>query len=133
VTTYGDIRTGLAANLASLSLRTYGYVPDQPSPPCAIIQPVRTEFDTTFGRAADTITFDVMVLVQRTDERSGQDLLDSYCDKNGTYSVKRALESDVTLGGRVQTMQVTEITSYGAIDSNDTTYLQATFAVNVIV
>jgi hypothetical protein len=133
VSRFSDIRTGLAEALSTItSLRTYDTLPDNPAPPCALIAPRSVTFDSVFVRGADSFTFDVMILVRRASERSGQDELDAYCDSTGAQSVKTAIEADPTLGGRIDSLQVTGITTIGAVDIGESTYLQAVIAVDII-
>ena len=130
---FADIRQGLAGALSTIpNLRTYDYLPDNPAAPCALVAPRTVTFDSVFVRGADSFTFDVMILVRRASERSGQDELDGYCDSTGAQSVKTAIEADPTLGGRIDSCQVTTISNIGAVDIGETTYLQATFVVDII-
>ena len=49
--TISELRTALATNLATIpGLRTSAYVPDDPNPPIAIIEPSAIDFDTTFTK-----------------------------------------------------------------------------------
>ena len=131
-TTISAIRTALATNLATISgLRTSSYVPDDPNPPVAIIEPSSIEYDTTFGRGLDTMSYSVNVLVGRVSDRTAQASLDAYCSSQGTSSVKTAIESDRTLGGIVSDCRVVRLSSYGQVTVGDTIYLAAEFAVQV--
>lgn len=128
-----ELRTGIATNLATISgLRTSAFVPDNPTPPIAVVVPQRIEYDAAMNRGMDTYTFDVLVIAQRMSERNAQSLLDGYCNPTGSSSVKTALESDTTLGGKAFDLRVTEMSNYQALTIGDTQYLAATFSVNVI-
>jgi hypothetical protein len=130
--TITEIRNALATNLGTISgLRTSALVPDNPNPPMAIIEPQSIQFDTSMGRGLDTLNFMVSVIVGRVSERSGQNSLDSYCASSGSHSVKSAIESDRTLGGKANDCRVTGLSSYGQVTIGDTTYLAADFAVTV--
>ena len=130
--TISQLRTALATNLATIpGLRTSAYVPDDPNPPIAIIEPSGIDFDTTFGRGLDSLTFSINVLVGRVSDRTAQASLDSYCSSQGSYSVKTAVESDRTLGGYASDCRVTRLSSYGQVTVGDTIYLAAEFAVQV--
>ena len=127
------LRQGLATNLATISgLRTSAFVPDNPTPPIAIVIPRGVTFDTTFHRGADEYRFDIFVIAQRAAERSAQATLDSFCNPSGSSSVKAAVESDPTLSGAAFDTRVTEMTSYGPVAIGETQYLSATFSVSVI-
>jgi hypothetical protein len=130
--TVTQIRDGLAANLATISgLRTSATVPDNPNPPIAIVEPTSVNYDTTFGRGLDEYLFKITIIAGRADERSGQNKLDGYCNPSGSLSVKTAVESDKTLGGVVQNLRVSGLSTYGSITIAETPYLAAEFAVTV--
>jgi hypothetical protein len=130
--TVSQIRDGLAANLATISgLRTSATVPDNPNPPIAIVEPTSVNYDTTFGRGLDEYLFKITIIAGRADERSGQNKLDGYCNPSGSLSVKTAVESDKTLGGVVQNLRVSGLSTYGSITIAETPYLAAEFAVTV--
>jgi hypothetical protein len=102
------VRDGLKANLQEIEgLRVYDLVPDVIVPPCAIIGQLDLVFDLNNARGLDSASVDVMVIVQRFSERTGQDKLDKYLSGSGDYSIKAAIESDRTLGGEVDTLRVT--------------------------
>lgn len=131
--TIQTIRQGIATNLATISgLRTSAFVPDNPTPPIAIVVPERVDFDTAMHRGLDTYSFKVLVIAQRASERSAQNTLDAFCDPTGATSVKAAIESDRTLGGACNDARVTDLTDYGPLTVGETQYLAATFTVTVI-
>ena len=125
-----DLRTGLATNLATISgLRTAALMPDNPNPPIAIVVPSTVSFDDTFQRGMQTYSFTVLVVVGRADERTAQNKLDAYCASTGSSSIKLAVESDKTLGGKAFDVRVTELRNYGQIVIGEVTYLSAEFTV----
>lgn len=130
--TLTEIRDGLATNLATITgLRTSATVPDNINPPIAIVEPMSISFDTTFNRGLDEYSFKITVIAGRADERSGQNKIDGYCSPTGSGSVKTVVESDKTLGGKVQNLRVTGLSTYGSITIADVPYLAAEFAVTV--
>jgi hypothetical protein len=125
-----ELRTGLANNLATISgLRTTPTIPDNPSPPIAVILPQGVEYDNTFGRGMNTYTFAVTVIVGRVSERSGQNALDAYVSSTGSSSIKLAIESDKTLNGKAFDLRVTDSRNYGELTVGEVTYLSAEFTV----
>ena len=125
-----ELRTGLANNLATISgLRTTPTIPDNPSPPIAVILPQGVEYDNTFGRGMNTYTFAVTVIVGRVSERSGQNSLDAYVSSTGSSSIKLAIESDKTLNGKAFDLRVTDSRNYGELTVGEVTYLSAEFTV----
>jgi hypothetical protein len=130
--TISEIRSGIATNLATISgLRTGATLPETPNPPIAVVEPVSINFDTTMGRGLDELSFKVTLIVGRADGRSAQNSLDAYCSSSGSTSVKSAIESDRTLGGKANDLRVTALSTYGSVTIADTTYLAAEFAVTV--
>jgi len=127
------LRAGLATRLATISgLRASATIPDNPSPPIAVVMPGRITYDTAFGRGSDEYTFDVMLIVGRVADRASQNNLDAYCASSGSASIKAAIESDRYLGGSALDTRVTEMRDQGPLAIGDVTYLTATFAVTVI-
>jgi len=125
-----ELRTGIATNLATISgLRTTAVMPDNPNPPIAIIQPDSINFDNTFQRGMQTYTFTVIVLVGRVAERSAQNAIDAFCSSTGASSIKRAIESDKTLGGKAFDLRVTDMRAYASIAVGEVNYLAAEFIV----
>lgn len=130
--TFSELRTGLANNLATIAgLRTANLIPDQVNPPIAIITPETITYDTAFARGLDEYNFTVLVIVHRVAERSAQSSLDAFCNPTGSTSIKTAIESDRSLGGKAQTLRVTDLRTYQALSVGDVDYLAAEFSVVV--
>ena len=128
-----ELRTGIAGNLATVpGLRTAATVPDQINPPIAVVMPTSITYDLAFARSGgDEYDVSVMVIVCRVDERMAQNKLDAYCSGTGVQSIKAAIESNKTLGGKAFDCRVTSLRSYNQISVADVTYLAAEFAVQV--
>ena len=125
------ISTSLKNNLQEIDgLRVYDLVPDVIVPPCAIIGQLDLTFDLNNARGLDQANIDVMVIVQRFSERTGQDKLDKYLSGSGDYSIKAAIESDRTLGGEVDTLRVTAAQS-GVYQTADVEYLSYRYQVTI--
>lgn len=129
--TIDQLRIGLATNLATISgLRTTAEIPDNPSPPIAIVQLRTVEYDQAFQRGMSVYTFLVTVIVGRSAEREAQRRLNDYCDNSGASSVKVAIESERTLGGSAFDCRVISMDNIGNLQLGDATYLAAEFTVN---
>jgi hypothetical protein len=130
------IRNGLGANLRTLTgLRVSETIPDSFSPPIAIVslQSVQYNgaFNTSSAQGLTTYNFVVSVIVGKVAERVAQSRLDSYVS-TGASSVKKAIESDRSLGGAAFDCVVSEMTNIGAVLlSGDVSYLAADFTVVV--
>jgi len=130
--TIAEMRDGIAANLANIAgLRTTTVTPDLINPPIAIVQPQTVDYDETFQRGMATYSFVVTVIVGRAAERTAQTNLDLFVAQSGNKSVKTAIESDKTLGGKVFDTRVTTLRSYGSTTINDVLYLAGEFTVLV--
>jgi hypothetical protein len=127
-----DLRAGLATRLGTISgLRTTTETPDTISPPIAIINVANVNYDRAFQRGLDEYNFVVTVIVGRVGERSAQRLLDSYVSPVAPSSVKLAIELDRTLGGKCDSLRVTDMRNYGSLVIGEITYLAAEF--NVVI
>lgn len=125
-----ELRDGLKANLATISgLRTTDTVPDNPNPPIAIVLPQSIQYDNAFQRGMNTYTFSVLVIVNRSSERTAQNALDAYVSGTGTRSIKLAIESDKTLGGKAFDVRVSDLRNYGDITIGEINYFSAEFIV----
>ena len=130
--TLAAIRQGIAANLSTISgLPTSWFVPDNPSPPIAIVVPERVDYDVSFARGSDTFYLNVLIIGGRINERTAQSSLDAFLDSTGTSSVKTAIESDKTLGGAAHSLRVADWSGYGPLAIGDAQYLTVTFRVMV--
>ncbi len=126
-----DIRSGLGANLATIrGLRVAETIPDNPSPPIAVIALGNVVYDGAFQGGLVTYNFTVSVIVGRVAEREAQRRLDSYIS-TGAGSIKAAVESDKSLGGSAYDVRVSEMTNVGAVQLGDATYLACDFSVAV--
>jgi hypothetical protein len=131
-TTVSQIKTGLAANLATVSgLRAYAYQPDNVNTPFAWPLLDSIQYNGAMGGGLITHKFTVSVVVGRSAERTAQTLLDGYLSYKGSLSIRQALESDRTLGGVVQDLIVESANNISTLEANDATYLAIDFVVTV--
>jgi hypothetical protein len=133
VASIAELRQGIATNLATISgLRVSEFIPDNPNPPIAIVQFDRAQYHLDMGNGMTEYSFVVQLIVGRVDERTAQRNLDAYCSSSGSSSVLLAVESNRTLSGKAFDCVVTEMSSYGPVLVNDTTYLGAEFQIRVL-
>jgi hypothetical protein len=131
-TTVSQIKTGLAANLATVSgLRAYAYQPDNVNTPFAWPLLDSIQYNGAMGGGLITHKFTISVVVGRSAERTAQTLLDGYLSYKGTTSIRQAIESDRTLGGVVQDLIVESANNISTLEANDATYLAIDFVVTV--
>lgn len=126
-----EIRAGLAENIATIpGLRVSETIPDNPSPPIAVIALNNISYDLDFNRGMTLYNFTVTLIVGRVAERDAQRKLDAYAG-NGERSIKTAVQSDRQLGGSAFDCRLSEMSTIGALNLGEQTYLAADFAVQV--
>jgi len=126
-TTVSQIKTGLAANLATVSgLRAYAYQPDNVNTPFAWPLLDSIQYNGAMGGGLITHKFTISVVV-----RTAQTLLDGYLSYAGAISIRQAIESDRTLGGVVQDLIVESASNISTLEANDAIYLAIDFTVTV--
>jgi len=131
-TTVSQIKTGLAANLATVSgLRAYAYQPDNVNTPFAWPLLDSIQYNGAMGGGLITHKFTISVVVGRSAERTAQTLLDGYLSYKGATSIRQAIESDRTLGGVVQDLIVESANNISTLEANDAIYLAIDFIVTV--
>lgn len=116
--TIEQIMLGIETRLKTISgLRVTEYVPDQITPPAAIVGvPEIPEYRTTMGRGRFTLEPTVTVLVSAAYDRAGQLKLASYANVTGASSIPAAIEGDRTLGGVVEECWVLSFAPLGMED-----------------
>ena len=66
-----ELRTGIATNLGTIpGLRTSEFIPDNPTPPIAIVQFDRAQYHLDFRNGMAEYNFVVQLIVGRVDERT---------------------------------------------------------------
>jgi len=126
-----ELRQGLATNLQTISgLRVVDTLPDLVNPPMAMIGLTKVSYNQQNQRSMAEYTFQVTVVVGRVSERTAQATLDVLVAP-GSGSVKYAIESDRTLGGKAFETFIPELSAYGAVSINGIDYLSAEFSVQV--
>jgi hypothetical protein len=126
-----SIRSGIGDNLTAVSgLRVAETIPDQPNPPVAVLSLSNVVYDGAFQGGLVTYNFVLSVIVGRVSERTAQNRLDTYIS-TGVGSIKKAIESDKSLGGAAYDVKVTDMTSVGSVTIGDATFLACDFLVAV--
>ena len=126
-----DIRNGLGANLGTIrGLRVAETIPDNPSPPIAIVALENVVYDGAFAGGLVEYNFVVSVVVGRASEREAQRRLDQYIS-TGEGGIKAAVESEKSLDDAAYDVRVTDMTNITSVLINDITYLSCEFSVTV--
>lgn len=116
--TIAEIRSGLVTNLSTVfGQRVYAYWPRRIAYPAAIVRPASGTFQA--ARVGNPITFEVTVATEPlVDIARAESQTDPYLDESGAQSVKAALDADRTLGGIVDTLNVSGWRDYDSIGVN---------------
>jgi len=107
-----DIRQALADNISRniTSLTVYPSLRAAPALPCAQITRGPIEYQVAFNDGLHRPDFIVTVYVPLQNDVLAQQNLDAYMEVDGADSIKAAIESDCTLGGLVQDLDVVSAT-----------------------
>lgn len=129
-----SIRAGLAAAIATVpGIQAEAYVRDIANVPVAMVGgPDPIEYDKTYGRGHDDMTFPIILFSSRVSDVDSQTTIDAYLDPFGASSLKQAIEADPTLGGVVEDLRVESTREYGPQEVNGVTYLGAVLIVSVM-
>lgn len=135
---YDEIRAKLKVRLEAVSspqsfVAVFDNIPDSVVVPCAIIVPSQNvvSYHDAMGAvntALSTCFFDVLIVAQRFEAASNQELLNDYLS-----TVPVALEADQTLGGEATAVQVMNARNYGPISFADSVFLGLEFDLEVLV
>lgn len=103
-----DIRAGLATNLNTLSdsAQVSAYPKSSPTPPALLVVGFDAIVRTGFGRSSFEIPFIIRGLAGMPTQESAYIRLDKWLSPTGAVNVWAALESDKSLGGKVQDVSV---------------------------
>lgn len=111
--TLAQVRKGIATNLGAISgVQVSPYMLSNPTPPMLYVFPDEVDFDLTMHRGLDCFRLTIQAMIGFVGDEGAQTLLDTLIDPNDSSSVKKAVESDKTLGGVVDDLRVTKQTGY---------------------
>lgn len=114
------VATAIIESLANLDLHGYDYGPDSPTLNAVYVYPDdNPQWHDTFT-GEDTQGFVVRFLIGSTFDQGGQAQLNALLSQ-GDGSASAAIEDDDTLGGVVQSIQVTQMRNYGVLTLPDAT------------
>lgn len=129
------VRQAIADAAASIpGLRGMAFLRDSIEPPVFVSGEVTLDFDRTFRNGGAGLVEALItgrLYISRSDDRSGQDRLDSYLLPTGDLSIMAAIEADKTLGGNCKVLHVERVHGYGIYDVGGTSYLGAQFDIRV--
>jgi hypothetical protein len=133
-----DAARAVVMPTGTAKLTATGYATDAVTAPHFYVGDYTIDFDKTFKRGQDDIEFTCAVLVSRSDDLSGQKILDGLLSGSGPGSLKAAIEvargapGQYALGGLADDLHVTRVQSYRFYEVAGTQYLGAELVVRVI-
>lgn len=102
------VQQGLAAAVNAVAmnpkLRGFASLPGSITPPVFAPTEFELAYDQVFGGGLVSVMFTCGVFTSIGDTEQGRKALTGYLNRDGTQSVKTALESDKTLGGACKTL-----------------------------
>lgn len=109
-----DIRNGLATNLktVSVSRQVSAYPLTAPTPPSLIVMGFDKLERSAFGKGSFSVPFLVQGLAGLATNESAHIVLDKWLSPLGAVNVWTAIESDKSLGGKVDDVAVIECDGY---------------------
>jgi len=115
-----------------------GYAPDTVTVPHFYVGDYSVDFDKAMRRALDEIEFTCAVMVSRSDDLSGQKVLDALLSGAGAASLKVAIEAArgapgaFALSGLAHDLHVKRVQSYRYYEIAGIQYLGAEIVIRVI-
>ncbi len=106
------VKTTIGNNISSI--RVYDTIDDMINVPAAVLIPTSITFTEAMARGTDRYEFDILVVVSRTDSRSGQNQLDAFINGSGSSSIRQVIFQNSDLGQSETSAVVTTMSDYGA-------------------
>ena len=99
MSTISAVADALETTIENVSnLRVYSELEDIVNPPACVITFQGIEFDTAMQRGLDTMSFDLLVIVQRSNIRTAVDKIEEYITGSGSSSIRQTIFNAPTLG-----------------------------------
>lgn len=119
-----QIQAGLSTALAGIpGLRVADHLPEQVTPPMAIVQLQQVVYHRSMQGGTSEWTYLVAMIAGRMGDRAAQRQLDAWTSYDGAASVRATLEDDLTLGGIAQSLIVSDMVAVRPITLGDANYL----------
>jgi len=130
--TASSIHSALAMSLAQVrGLRVADHLPEQINPPVAVIQLQAVTYHKAMQGGLSEWEFLIALVAGRMGDRAAQVQLDNWISYDGVYSIRAAIESDLTLNGIVKSLIVNEMVAVRPLSLGDASYLSCEFNVTI--
>ena len=125
-----DVAEEIVTQLDTISgLRCHKGPPDSITPPAGIlVLPDAIDFDETYGRGSDRMSWPLLVVVARVSDRTVMERIGVYCDGSGASSVKAVLEAGTYTA--FHTLRVTRV-EFDVLNWQNTDYHAAIFDLDI--
>lgn len=125
-----DVAEEIVTQLDTIAgLRCHKGPPDSITPPVGVlVLPDSIDFDQTYGRGSDRITWPLLVVVARITDRTVLRDIGAYCDGSGASSVKAVLEAGAYTA--FDTLRVTRV-EFDVLNWQNVDYQAAIFELDI--
>jgi hypothetical protein len=125
-----DVAGEIVTQLETIDgLRCHKGPPDSITPPAGIlVLPDSIDFDQTYGRGSDRITWPLLVVVGRVSDRTVMTRIGAYCDGSGARSVKAVVEAGTYTA--FDSLRVTRV-EFDVLNWQNTDYHAAIFELDI--
>tara|TARA_R100001230_G_C5574327_1_gene95130 strand:+ start:199 stop:612 length:414 start_codon:yes stop_codon:yes gene_type:complete len=132
LSTINQVADGLQTTIENVSnLRVYSELEDIVNPPACVITFQGIEYDTAMARGLDTMTFELLVIVQRSNVRTAVDKLEKYITGSGSESIKAKIFASPGLGLSDTNARAINVSSVENMTVNGIDCLSASIVVTV--
>ena len=123
-----DLHDEIARALATVpGLRIADHLPEQVSPPMAVIQIQSVTYHRAMQGGLSEWKYVISVIAGRMGDRAAQRTLDSWMSWDGAQSIRAAIESDRTLDGTCSTLIMEDMITIRPLSIGDASYLTCEF------
>ena len=129
INSVGDALQTTIENVSNL--RVYSELADIVNPSACVISFQGTQFDTAMQRGLDTMSFELLVIVQRSNLRTAVDKLEDYITGSGSTSIRQTIFNNPTLGLSDTNARCVNVGSVENMSVNGIDCLSATMQVEV--
>jgi hypothetical protein len=127
-----DIHDAIARALATVpGLRVANHLPEQVTPPMAVIQIQSVTFHRAMQGGSSEWKYVISVIAGRMGDRTAQRTLDNWMSWDGSQSIRAAIESDRTLDGICSTLIIEDMITIRPLSIGDASYLTCEFNLTV--
>lgn len=127
-----NIHDAIARALATIpGLRVADHLPEQVSPPMAVIQIQSVTYHRAMQGGSSEWAYVISLIAGRMGDRAAQRTLDGWMSWDGAQSVRAAIEADRTLDGTCDSLLVQDMITVRPLSIGDASYLTCEFNLTI--